>query len=229
MIVRPIIYTATPEPWKGFVNVCGAVPISDGDVWSVYGLGRGRLGIHLVDGQRTGQSSLGIETVNFTDIDSPHVESFRADHGDALAVRGHDLPRVLIDSREGTVDRGGELIAAPLLWTAHVADNIPILASLGLALRVKSTSGAYADFTSDGVVALHERTMTDPDNGPRVELAFEHPNLDALAEVLAAAGFESARVDEAYGRSLHVEVGTEQAWVNETQTDLYGYTANAGT
>lgn len=225
MIVRPIIHTKRPSEWKAFALACGAVPITDGDTWSVYGLAEGRLGIHLAAEGDAGITRLGIETSDLDSVTADHTAPFQAAHGPALKAAGPDLPEFLIDTKEGKSARGGQLVAAPLLKTTEVKANIEVLTSLGLTLRVQSNSGTYTDFAADGVVALHNREISEPDRGPWVELSFEHPNLDALASLLESAGFKSVIVDEAYGRSLHVKVGDEQAWVNETQTDLYGYTA----
>lgn len=223
MIVSPIIYTSSPDEWKTFVRACGATAISDGDTWSVFALGAGRLGIHLSDADRSGTAGLGLEISHLDEVDSPHVSPVDAGHGPALLVTGVDLPEFFVDTVEGEPVRSGNLTVSPLLMTTEVAANIPILQSLGLNLRVKSNTGNYVDFTADGVVALHLREREDPDTGPRVDLSFEHPDLDVLEKDLRSGGFSPSIVDENYGRSLQVSVGNDSAWVNETQTDLYGY------
>ena len=49
---------------------------------------------------------------------------------------------------------------------------------------------------------------------------------DSLDWALDAAGIESALIDETYSRTLQVADpdGVKEIWINERQTDLYGYT-----
>ena len=50
-------------------------------------------------------------------------------------------------------------------------------------------------------------------------------DVDRLSEVLKSRGFVSRVIDEAYGRSLRIDDpdGGVELWVNERQSDLYGY------
>ena len=64
-------------------------------------------------------------------------------------------------------------------------------------------------------------------------MAFETTDVEALKEPLEQAGFRVALVDEAYGRTLRVEHPDDprqeaELWINETQTDTYGYTRHQG-
>ena len=59
-----------------------------------------------------------------------------------------------------------------------------------------------------------------------VVLSFEWDgDVDRLSEVLKSRGFVSRVIDEAYGRSLRIDDpdGGVELWVNERQSDLYGY------
>lgn len=114
----------------------------------------------------------------------------------------------------------GETLVAPL-YTPEVQERARLIASLGLTTRVSSISGTYVDFADDGVVAVHHGTRGV---GP----SFEHLDVTALIiEPLQAAGFRATLIDETYGRTLRVENPTmrveAEIWINETQTDLYGY------
>ena len=225
MIIRPTIYTAKPDAWREFVLACGAVPIIDGETWSVYGLGRGRLGIQLAGHEPAGSASVSIETIRLDKFSSPYTQLSQPGERPDLTVIGEDLPELLVENLEGEAERGGELSAAPLLMTSRVKDNVLVLESLGLELRTINESGTYADFSADGIIALHDRGASNHDS-ERVQLSFEHPDLDALENLLVQAGFDPTIVNEDYGRSLRVGVGNEQAWVNETPTDFYASTAD---
>ena len=56
----------------------------------------------------------------------------------------------------------------------------------------------------------------------------EHPDLDQLSENLRAASIRATLIDETFGRTLRVEHPDDpstaaEIWINEPQTDLYGY------
>lgn len=212
MIIRPTIYTANPEAWKEFIHACGAKPIVEDETWSVYGLSRGRLRIQLATYEQPGSVSVGIETDRLDRFDSPYVTVAQPGDYPDLSVVGYDLPELLVHNLVHEPVRGGKLSASPLLLTTKVKDNIPVLESLGMELRTMNESETYADLAGDGILALH---ILDENESARVDLSFEHPDIDELAEELREEGFEPTIVDENYGRSLRVAVGGEQAWVNE--------------
>ncbi|GMA26345.1 hypothetical protein GCM10025864_41040 [Luteimicrobium album] len=110
-----------------------------------------------------------------------------------------------------------------------VAEVAATLERLGLRRRITSDVGDWVDLAAPGggLVAAHRAER------PSVQISFEHPDVQALAERLEAAGIAATVVDESYGLSLRipnpdagvapaVPAGTE-IWVNQTQTDLYGY------
>lgn len=112
---------------------------------------------------------------------------------------------------------------APLLCTPQVEETAQMLAGRGLQRRLTSDSGDWADLVGDGIVGVHigqeEFTV----------MAFEAADVSSLKEPLKGAGFRVALVDEAYGRTLRVEHPDDprqeaEIWINETQTDAYGYT-----
>lgn len=119
--------------------------------------------------------------------------------------------------------RSGTVQVAPLLCTPDVEKTAQILAGQGLQRRLTSDSGDWADLVGDGIVGVHigreESTV----------MAFEAADVGSLKEPLEQAGFRVALVDEAYGRTLRVEHPDDprqeaEIWINETQTDTYGYT-----
>ena len=59
------------------------------------------------------------------------------------------------------------------------------------------------------------------------ELAFEWSgNVEEAKALLDAAGVKSALIDESCSRTLQIADpdGVKEIWINEKQTDLYGYT-----
>src|SRR5699024_10744071 len=94
---------------------------------------------------------------------SPYAQLSQPGERPDLTIIGEDLPELLVENMEGEAERGGELSAAPLLMTSQVKDNVPVLESLGLELRTINDSGTYADFSADGIIALHNRDTSDHD------------------------------------------------------------------
>ena len=112
---------------------------------------------------------------------------------------------------------------------------IPAFAGVAASLRMKLGLGVATalvlfplmaphtprvDFTlTDGLMAVHRGEA-------EVVLSFEWDgDVDRLSEVLKSRGFVSRVIDEAYGRSLRIDDpdGGVELWVNERQSDLYGY------
>lgn len=117
----------------------------------------------------------------------------------------------------------GSVHVAPLLYTQQVEQTARRLAGEGLRRRLTSDSGDWADLVGDGIVGVH---IGEQD---RTQVGFEAADVEALQQPLADAGFRVALVDEAYGRTLRVEHPDNpdqdaEIWINETQTDTYGYT-----
>ena len=102
-----------------------------------------------------------------------------------------------------------------------------MLAGQGLRRRLTSDSGDWADLAGDGLVGVHVGEVES------TVMAFEASDVEALEEPLEQSGFRVALVDEAYGRTLRVEHPDDarqesEIWINETQTDTYGYTRHEG-
>lgn len=240
LTVRPVVFTTTPAAWHALFDALGARPlVADGD-WSVLALGSGRVAVHAVGRGDQVRSELAFE--------SPDLATTAAALADAGAtlVTDQDGPSVRLTGPDGLALRidplspgeGGLAAAAgteattvaPLWVTARVPQAAASLRALGLRDRIASDSGVWVDLAAPagGVAAVHEGPAL-----PRAEVAFEHPDLDRLAARCAAAGLTADLVDESYGRSLRLarpdadEAGRpgDQVWVNETQTDLYGYHA----
>ena len=98
----------------------------------------------------------------------------------------------------------------------------PVLAiSLTGLARAFSRIASAPTGTAKGAVAAAIRSE------PRF-LGSTGRDVTALIEPLQAAGFRATLIDETYGRTLRVENPDDasveaEIWINETQTDLYGY------
>lgn len=155
--------------------------------------------------------------------DGTHLVEFA---GGRLSVITGDSPAVEFGLEEVTGElpvKSGSVQVAPLLCTPQVEETAQLLAGQGLQRRLTSDSGDWADLVGDGIVGVHigeeESTV----------MAFEAADVQALKEPLEEAGFRVALMDEAYGRTLRVEHPDDarqeaEIWINETQTDTYGYT-----
>lgn len=240
IIVRPVQYTSRVTQYRELFGALGLAelpPDQAGDTtpdWAVFQAGSGRVGLHAVlDGDPLdGQASLGFETDELDAVAdrlaaSCRVRRFARSDGRAVeAVAPDGLPLVFLAPTAGQVSPElSELSALGLWMTADTARAVRVLQELGLDGRVRSESGRWFQASADGggLAAVHEGGEM-----PSAELSFEYDgDVDALAERLNAAGIGCSVVDEAYGRTLQVDPpgGGEPIWVNERQTDLYGYVA----
>lgn len=195
------------------------------------------------------------------------LERSTEEHGEALRLTLPDGTFVLIDAATADPGAAGEATgarhavtavttataSAPLVVTRSPTAVSAVLAAAGLTPRLSSAGGGWHDFTADGVIGVHAASnltseapssppagADGPTGGQRPAGAtggLEHPDVDALAEHLRAAGVRCDVVDEAYARTLLVEnpdfpedpaaeadLPGKRLWVCETQTDTYGYT-----
>jgi catechol 2,3-dioxygenase-like lactoylglutathione lyase family enzyme len=113
----------------------------------------------------------------------------------------------------------------PIRYVADLAASARFYAALGLVPGDSSRSGNWTELNAaGGLLALHSARTSEQDIPGRVELSFETQEpLEALADRLAAAGFEAeAIVDENFGRSLRVtDPDGVLVQVNEHDRDLY--------
>lgn len=153
-----------------------------------------------------------------------------------------------LDAAPAATGTTADVASAPLLVTRSPEAVAAVLAAAGLSPRLSSEGGGWHDLTADGIVGVHAaENMTSevptpvdaPAGEPRPATAtggLEVRNVETLAARLRDAGVRCDVVDEAYNRTLLVEhpdfpedpaaepelPGT-RLWVNETQTDTYGY------
>lgn len=158
-----------------------------------------------------------------THDDGTHLAEFA---GGRLSVAPGESSAVELGLEEVTGElpvKSGAVQVAPLLCTPQVEKTAQMLAGQGLQRQLTSDSGDWADLVGDGIVGVHIGQ-----EGSTV-MAFEAADVGSLKEPLEGGGFRVALVDEAYGRTLRVEHPDDprqeaEIWINETQTDTYGYT-----
>jgi len=238
LVVRPIVFTARPDAWLAVATALGGRSLVDDGDWHVLALGSGRLAVHAVP---LGDSLDGTQVLGFESDDLGTVAAAvglpvdtDAD-GPGITVTGPDGLRFRV--HRSTPDPAPADDAAPavptsvlpLWYSPDVAACAATLERLGLDRRIASDVGDWVDLAAPGggLVAAHRADR------PSAQISFEHPDVQALSEQLDAAGVGATVVDESYGFSLRIPnpdagatpavlAGTE-IWVNQTQTDLYGY------
>ena len=115
----------------------------------------------------------------------------------------------------------------PIRFVRDIEASRAFYAVLGLAERTEATSGTWADLGAAGGslglhIAQHPGTHDDPG---AVALQFtSDERLDAVAERMAAAGYETSPiVDETFGRFFTVQdPDGYRIQVNEADEDLQG-------
>lgn len=227
MIASPIVFTDHAEQYRRVIHALGGESIHESPGWSHYELASGRIGLH----SPSDDSPAG--TVRFV-IEVDDVPAWNEQFGGMMTTEAHGL-----DSRFTTFD-GVQLGAAeiadapagvsgmvtimPIWVTPDVQQASELLIEMGFKPRINSDNGVWADFLADaGGAAVHR--------GERggVTLAFEYDgNVEDLLPALEGAGADPLLIDEAYGRSLQFADpnGGDRIWINEKQTDLYGYSAH---
>jgi hypothetical protein len=125
-----------------------------------------------------------------------------------------------------TGSRIDDCIVRPLRFTDDIAAMRGFLELLGTAPRVESSRGGWVSMVGGaGMLALHEAATSDTGGtAGETRLSFEGTDLEALADRLAAGGWDDATIwDEAYGRVLSVtDPAGVRVWV-DSHDDDYGY------
>lgn len=228
----PLRFTNATQAWLRLLQALGARPVVESPEWTLVRAGAGVLALHGADATEAGRTEL------WFSVDDP------AELGEAMRARGADVVTEHLEGvgpvRHLTTAQGLRLglqahdtvagvpsgepdprLAVLPLWIApDVTAAAEDLVALGARRRLASESGAWADLaTDDGLVGVHE-------GAPGVVLSFEYDgDVDDLARRVEAAGLAARVIDESYGRTLRVDDpdGGPELWVNQRQTDLYGY------
>lgn len=241
IISRPVQYTSRVDEYRALLRALGLVELpteaetGGPDVWTVFQAGSGRVALHAVDAgdPLDGGAALGIETDELDAVagrlaraSGVEVHRFARSDGKAIeAVAADGQHLFLLAPTPGLVAAEVPELAALALWvTPDVAGAADVLSALGLRGTVASDGGGWYQASADGggLVAAHDGTAAS------AQLSFEYDgDVQALQGRLEAHGIGCALVDESYGRTLLVDRpdGGDPLWVNERQTDLYGYVA----
>lgn len=230
--VQPIVYTADTGAWHTLATDLGlAAAFPPGPVWAEFD-GRGVLAVHGVDpddphrdrtdlhllAEDLGAAESALTAAGFDVVHTP-----LADVGDMLRVVSTSGVAVTVSQGERSA-RSGPMAVLPIWYADDLDEPGRLLTALGLRPRISSESGGWHDFVAPGggLVALHTGTA-------RVDLAFEFAaDLDELAGRLVAAGHPAVVLDEAYNRTVRFAGPDDrEIWVNEVQTDLYGFREHA--
>lgn len=226
----PIRYTADPARWRPTLDALGASVVIDSPEWQTFQLGSGQLSLHRHDEVSTEL------WFHVDDLDQAVAALERAGcavrvddvgFGRALFATAPDGLRFGADVQPPGAERArdAELAVMPLWCTPDVEGAVGVLVALGARRRLTSESGVWADLVTDGGrVGVHLADATE------AQLALEHDgDLAALLERLRSAGVDAIRIDEAYGATVQIADpdGGERIWINELQTDDYGYRREA--
>lgn len=230
---RPIRFTADIPAWQRIITALGGVLVSEHPGWLVHQLGAGRLALHASHpDQPAGLTTLALETpvplteavAGATAAGVP-IRLEDTDHGTAGVVRAPDGIEVTLDAPTAGAGRArdGRLAVLPIWYSPDAAVPLRVLEGLGARRRIVGDDGGWTDLTCDGggLLAVHvaERAGT--------ELAFEWDgDVEEALTLLTDAGVRARLIDETYSRTVHVADpdGGKSVWINERQTDLYGYT-----
>lgn len=242
IVSRPIVFTADLPAWRVLLEAFGGVVLVENPGWWVYAVGSGRVALHDAahSPHEPGHVQLGFEV---PDLDAwsgrvgvEHVIE-EAGHGTAARVIAPDGVWFWVDGSDPAADAAATaaresgreptpgIAVLPLWYTPDPRTARGVLEAVGATPRITGDDGTWADLvcSGGGLVAVHA------DERAGTVLSFEHDGpLEDLQERLTAVGVEAALVDETYGRSLRVPDpdGRTPIWVNEAQTDLYGFTRN---
>ena len=233
---RPIRFTADLPAWQRILTTLGGTLISEHPGWLVYQLGGGRVALHAAsETQPAGSTTLAVEdpaeltkAVDAAAARGVPVALEESDHGPAGHVRAGDGTFVWLDSPtpvevgDGLTTRP-ELSTLPIWYGPDTGLIRGVLEGLGARPRLVGDDGTWTDLTypGGGLAAVHAAE----DSG--TELAFEWDgDVEQAQRLLEAEGIDCLLIDETYSRTLQVADpdGGKRVWINERQTDLYGYT-----
>lgn len=222
--VRPIVHTDNPDGHRRLLAALGAVELEHDEHWTLLQLAGGRIALHPAsDEYPAGTVECCLEVDDLTSW-AAH-RGFTVDEqpwGAQVTVTADDGLRILVSQRvEHSGRASGATSVQPIWVTPDPAAASALLGELGLQPRLHADSGNWHDFTAeDGLAAVHAGRATD------VVLGFEYAHqFEPLVRPLTEAGVDPQIIDESYGRSLQVldPDGDERLWINERQSDLYGY------
>ena len=213
MIVHPTVTTPHPERWVALTEALGAAVTSADTAGATAGSPADALTSAKAQPPARAQTPAhsGLRIADFA--------------GGRITIQPGETAGIILNLEADDAQRNrgsGDVAVAPVQYTPDVEGAAQSFADQGLRRRLTSDSGKWADLVGDGIVGVH-------DGKGSVVMSFETSDVTALQDPLARAGFRTTLIDESYGRTLRVEHPDDSSqdaeiWINETQTDTYGYT-----
>lgn len=247
---RPIHFTSDPAAVTKMFAALGLRQTVADDGWQVFDApGGGALAIHYVDkgDPLDGTTKLGFEVAHDGDLDQLAALLAGVPGGvqtrfgleanqRSLQVTAGDGLEFAVDIRPPVAAEPGwpplpllpyRLEIAQMWFTRNVPAAQAVLTALGATTLVTAGTG-WADTRDSGGGRTEVHYSNEP---PRVSAGFElGGRLEPLRDRLETAGFtDVAIMDEAWGRYLALTdegLDGELTWVDEDQTDYYGYTVH---
>lgn len=249
---RPIHFTSGPDAVIARLMALGLSKVFDvaNGHWQVFSApAGGRIGVHPVEtgNPLDGTSRLGFEVPNIesfqaittkfaTQIDPATgitANIVETTHGTALRITTKNSGKFLIDicpddAVKAELRPGVEV--SQMWFTPNTAEARQVIDLVGAAELVTTKGVGWLDTRSNG----GGRTQIHYANSLHVSAGFMSAiPLEQLKVMVDAAGDNADIVDEAWGRYLAFAPATntetlagldgELTWVNEEQTDYYGY------
>lgn len=231
-VTRVILFTSDVQATGRTFVALGARELSDYGDYAEYALpGGGILGAHVAgEGNPVGSAHAQIVVSAFDEV----IDRLRQS-GVAVSITTENFGRVAsVEGGPGGLNveitddvPGGDVLSAssaelqaqPLIRVPDVLAAAEVIRAIGLRETVRSDRGRTAEFEADsGSFLLHI-------GEPGAEFSMQVGDADALAARAEAAGIPAEIIDEAYGRTIFItDPGAGRLWINETQTDLNGYT-----
>ncbi|MFX0539099.1 VOC family protein [Ornithinimicrobium sp. Y1847] len=246
---RPIRFTHDIPGWQRIIQALGGTVISAHPGWLVYQLGSGRVALHAASEAQPPGMTFAIETPQPLAEAVEHAASRGvpitledSDHGPAGVFTAADAISGWLDSPT-PVEVGNDqtdatqtnatqppagaatdprLSCVQIWYGPDTAIPRGVAEGLGAQARLVSDNGTWTDLTlpGGGLIGIHAAETVG------TELAFEWDGdvEDALA-LLEQARVEAMLIDETYSRTVQITDpdGLKAIWINERQTDLYGY------
>ena len=234
LTAQPIRFTADIPAWQRLLEALGARLLLERPGWLVYAVGSGRVALHQASDAQPPGTALAFSTT------TPVPEAVAAaaaagvpitvghpDHGEAGVVSAPDGTTFTLDAPTPVEEDGPpadrRLVSLPIWYARDTATARGILEGIGARPRLVADDGTWTDLACDGggLAAVHHA------DAPALELAFEwDADVEEALALLTEAGVRAALIDETYSRTVQVADpdGIKEVWINERQSDHYGYT-----
>lgn len=239
LTAQPIRFTADLPAWQRLLEALGARLILGRPGWLVYAVGSGRVALHQASDEQPPGTALAFSTttpvpdaVTTAAAAGVPISLGRPDHGEAGMVSAPDGTAFTLDAPTPVEQDGPpadpRLLVLPIWYGPDTAMIRDVLQGVGARPRLVADDGIWTDLTCEGggLVAAHRA------DAAALELAFEWDgDVEEALALLTDAGVRATLIDETYSRTVQVEDpdGIKEVWINERQSDHYGYTDASAT